>query len=259
MQRSAAAAAWTDVLNPLGKGGAVLVCEHASNFIPPEYSALGLDERTLRSHVAWDPGARDIALQMSEILDAPLVLQNASRLLYDCNRPPESAGAIPAKSEVFDIPGNAGLSEAARKERVATFYQPFRQTLGALLEDRLAQGTPTALVTIHSFTPVFHGSPRSVEIGVLHDSDARLADLMLSALAGPGDIEVARNQPYGPQDGVTHTLVEHGISRGLPNVMIEIRNDLISGKVEQAAMAQRIAAAIVSALSALRSANARGR
>jgi len=215
----------------LGGSGAapvVLVCEHASNRIPAKYAGLGLDDATRKSHVAWDPGASAVARRLAGALDAPLVESTVSRLVYDCNRPPEAPDAMPEKSEIHEIPGNRALSPQERAARVEEIYAPFRALLA---ETIAARPLPPALITIHSFTPVYHGSPRDVEIGILHDADSRLADAML---------ESAR---------VTHTLREHALPAGLQNVMIEIRNDLIAGEADQAEMAEMLARWLAHALS----------
>jgi predicted N-formylglutamate amidohydrolase len=234
--------------NEAGAGAFLIVCEHASNAIPAEYGTLGLDSEALQSHIAWDPGALPVARAMSAMLDAPLVAQRFSRLLYDCNRPPHEASAVPAVSEIHRVPGNEGLDDDARRKRAERFYHPFRVALADAIDARLA---PPAIVTIHSFTPVYHGVSRTVEIGILHDEDSRLADAVLSA-AGDGDGHVVRrNEPYGPQDGVTHTLREHALPRGLLNVMIEIRNDLIGDAGSQMAMSERLAGWLNGALAAM--------
>ncbi len=62
---------------------------------------------------------------------------------------------------------------------------------------------------------------------------------------------VRRNSPYGPADGVTHTLKLQALSRGLPNVMFEVRNDLVREGAQQAAMAERLGDLILAALAAL--------
>ncbi len=236
------------VTNPGGRAPLLLVCEHASNRFPPEFGDLGLTPEVQQSHVAWDPGAADVARHLAQALDAPLVESTVSRLIYDCNRPPESPSAMPADSEVFHIPGNAALTPAERARRVARVYDPFRSTL----QDRLdATPPPQALVTIHSFTPTWRGTPRRTEIGVLHDADSRLADLLLDSAAEFTDLLVERNAPYGPADGVTHTLKEHALPRGLPNVMLEIRNDLIATPRTQKAMAAMLTAWLVPALERL--------
>jgi len=225
------------VTNPSARAPVVLVCEHACNHIPAGLHSLGLSEDVQNSHVAWDPGAIEVANRLSVLLDARLVSSGVSRLVYDCNRPPSASSAMPAKSEVFDIPGNAGLSDADRAERVARYYDPFRTTLS----DTILGVKRPVLVTIHSFTPVYMGKPRDTDIGVLHDSDARLADVLLARAAAHSDLLFERNQPYGPQDGVTHTLKEHAIADGLLNVMLEIRNDLIATPKQQDAIAGMLA------------------
>lgn len=236
---------------PEGIGPVVLACEHASNAMPAAYDWLGLPPEARTAHIAWDPGALGVSRRLSERLDAPLVHQRASRLLYDCNRPPEAESAMPATSEVYAIPGNAELDEAERARRVARFYEPWRRTLAGVLGERRARLAPTALVTIHSFTPVYRGVPRSVEIGILHDADARLADALLAACAAAGGYDTRRNEPYGPQDGVTHTLLEHALPLGLPNVMIEVRNDLVGDEAGEARVAAWLGERLVEALASL--------
>lgn len=230
------------IINPGAKGAVLLVCEHASRQLPARLGTLGLTDEALISHIAWDPGALAVAEALSGLLDATLIHQRFSRLAYDCNRPPEAAGAMPETSEIYAIPGNKALSQDERDLRTRGLYLPFHAAIDACIAERQARGRETVLVTMHSFTPVYMGLPRAVEVGILHDSDSRLADLMLEN-AKPGPV-VRRNEPYGPADGVTHTLIRHGLANGLPNVMIEVRNDLINTPESQMAMAQYLADAI---------------
>ncbi|MCB9994635.1 MAG: N-formylglutamate amidohydrolase [Hyphomicrobiaceae bacterium] len=236
------------VLNASGAAPLVLVCEHASNFIPAELHDLGVDETVRLSHVAWDPGALGVATGLSRLLDAPLLVQNVSRLVYDCNRPPSEPSAVPEKSEIYTIPGNEALAPAERDLRAARYYEPFRHELMDLLDTAIARHGAPLLATIHSFTPVYFGQPRAVEIGILHDEDARLADFLLNAFTAAGHWNCQRNQPYGPSDGVTHTLREHALPRGLANVMIEIRNDLIATAEAQEKMGAMLAGHLASAI-----------
>lgn len=240
-----------DLINPAGRGGFVLVCEHAANFIPPALQGLGLAPGLDTSHIAWDPGALAVAREMARILDAPLVAQRVSRLVYDCNRPPEAASAIPEISEVHPVPGNAGLSPAARQARVDAVYLPFRDALAACLDARQGAGGAPAVVTVHSFTPVYMGRKREVEVGILHDTDHRFADAVLQQADAEPDLKVRRNQPYGPADGVTHTLQVHALPRGLENVMIEVRNDLVRDDASQRAIAAMLARWMVAARAGL--------
>jgi predicted N-formylglutamate amidohydrolase len=216
------------LINPDATASVVLVCEHASPMVPPDYGDLGVTQEVLQSHVAWDPGALAVAQVMAQRLQARLVAGGISRLVYDCNRPPEAPDAMPVKSEIYDIPGNVGLDQAAKARRVAQVYQPFRAKLAQVMDET----TDPILVTIHSFTPIYHGAIRDLDIGILHDTDRRLAEAMLST--DSSGLKVARNQPYGPEHGVTHTLKEHALAGGHLNVMIEIRNDLIRTPAQQA-------------------------
>jgi predicted N-formylglutamate amidohydrolase len=221
------------VENAGGRSEVLLVCEHASKRLPQRYGDMGLSEDALASHIAWDPGALAVARLMSEGLDAALIFQQFSRLVYDCNRPPQSPAAIRDVSEIFRIPGNENLSEVERSRRTTALYMPFHGTIRAEIAARRARGMETVLVTVHSFTPVYFGKQRPVEIGLLHDLDSRLADPMLEAAEANGGFRVERNAPYGPADGVTHTLEVHALPAGLLNVMIEIRNDLIENETGQ--------------------------
>jgi predicted N-formylglutamate amidohydrolase len=233
------------VVNRDGISPVIVVCEHASRFIPSELNSLGLDAEGAKSHIAWDPGAMAIAEGISRRLDAVLVASQVSRLVYDCNRPPGAEGAVPERSEFVDIPGNQNLGQAGRDIRIAQVYEPFRANLAAIIA---AANGPAIIVTIHSFTPIYNGKARDVELGILHDTDARLADAMLMNTHRHTLLDVRRNEPYGPEDGVTHTLHENAVRAGLHNVMIEIRNDLITTPREQDAMAATLSGWIISGL-----------
>lgn len=237
-----------EISNPEGTSPVLLVCEHASKRIPASLENLELDDKTANSHVAWDPGALSVSLKLSKFLDATLISARFSRLVYDCNRPPEAEGAMPSKSEVFLIPGNRNLTEANKNARVDEIYNPFKQAITDKVADRKSADRPTVLVTIHSFTSIYFGETRKVELGILHDSDSTLADTILN---GNADLKMRRNQPYGPEDGVTHTLKLHALPNGLLNVMIEIRNDLIVTTKEQKNMAAELSRMLNSALDRL--------
>lgn len=240
-----------DIHNRAGRGPVVLLCEHASHHIPEHYHELGLDPAYWHSHVAWDPGACAVALKLSHALEAPLVASRVSRLVYDCNRPPEAASAMPERSETIAVPGNFNLTQAQRADRVEAIYRPFCDAVARVLRERAARNVPTVLLTIHSFTPYYHGQARAVEIGILHDVDSRMADAILAQSHRLSHRKIQRNAPYGPEDGVTHSLTLHGIGNGLANVMIEIRNDLLATPDDQDAMAGELLQLVCPALATL--------
>lgn len=239
------------VENPEALSPFLLVCEHASRRLPEKMGTLGLSPDALSSHIAWDPGALAVSKLLVKNLDAALVYQRFSRLVYDCNRPPEAEAAMPSVSEVFEIPGNAAISAAERRARTDALYVPFRDELADFIAARKANGRPPVLVTMHSFTPVYHGRQRDVDVGILHDTDKRLAASMLAVAEKTKRYDVRRNEPYGPADGVTHTLIEHGVKNGLLNVMIEIRNDLIQDEAGQKVMAGYLTGLLGESLQAL--------
>ncbi|MCG8493716.1 MAG: N-formylglutamate amidohydrolase [Sneathiellales bacterium] len=233
------------VFNPEATGPVLLVCEHASAYIPEQYGHLGLADKDRLSHAVWDPGALETAEILAKELNAVLVNATHSRLLYDCNRAPDAVGAIPEKSEIFDIPGNTDLSNVEIHNRIEQYYTPFYDQVQ---RSREALGGSAVIVTIHSFTPVYHGEKRDVELGILHDEDARLADAILQSMDPENKLVVRRNEPYDASDGVTHTLKVHGVEPGLLNVMIEIRNDLVTTGEECREMAVMLNALIRKAL-----------
>ena len=224
----------------------VLVCEHASNAFPaPWDDGLGLSEDQRRAHIAWDPGALGVARGLAQALDGALIHARASRLIYDLNRPPHAPGAMPARSEIHDIPGNSAIPAAERLARTRAHYLPFHAALADLLACRLAQGLNPVLITVHSFTPIYFGQPRAVEFGLIHDADDRLARAICAQETG---LLTRLNEPYSAADGVAHMLARHATPLGLRHAMLEIRNDLIATPKAQAAMAARLAPAIKAAM-----------
>lgn len=233
-----------EVVNRQGASPYVLVCEHASNRLPKAAKGLGLPAEALNHHIAYDIGAEGVARLLSRLLDAPLVLQRFSRLVYDCNRPPESDGAMPEVSEVTSIPGNKNLSAEAKLQRLREIYWPFHQALADILDERACSTKKTIVVTIHSFTRVYKGKERAVELGILYDRDGGIAGKLIKAFP---NVDVRLNEPYGPKDGVLHTLNLHAAPRGLKSVMLEIRNDLIANERGQYEWAQRLSLPLVMA------------
>lgn len=221
------------VANRHGRSPYVLVCDHASNAMPAEFGFLGLAAEDLQRHIAWDPGAAPVARMMAKALDATLVESRISRLVVDCNRPLDAPDLIPELSETTVVPGNRNLGEEARAGRVALAYDPFHAAIEGVVGERLRAGRETRLVSIHSFTPIYRGISRPWHIGVIHDDDRRLSTPLIAKLQGLEDIVVGVNEPYSPEDRVYFTLERHARSRGLPCVMIEIRNDQIPAEAGQ--------------------------
>jgi len=192
-------------------------------------------------HIAWDPGAAEVARGLSARLDAPLVLGGYSRLVVDLNRPLRSPESMPAQSAGVRIPGNLNLSPRARAARVAALFVPYHQAVEHLL-DVLADRRPL-LMSIHSFSPEFGGRWRPWQVGVAYGRDRRLGDLMRNALAVERDLRIGDNQPYAIDNAFDYTLPTHGVGRGIAHVMIEIRQDELRGAAAVGTWVERLAEA----------------
>ncbi len=229
------------VLNPNGASDFVLTADHAGRRIPRRLGALGLAQRELTRHIAWDIGIAGVTERLSAALDAPAVFQAYSRLVIDCNRGHGVDSSIPTISEATRIPGNEGLTAQERAERQREIFAPYHETIRALLDARAKAGRRTALIAMHSFTPIFNGQYRATEIGVLFNRDDRLARALLEVLHETGDIAVGENDPYEVGDATDYGIPMHGERRGIPHVELEIRQDLIATMDGERHWADRLA------------------
>jgi predicted N-formylglutamate amidohydrolase len=233
-----------EILNENGRSPFVLICEHASNHIPAEYRKLGLEDRDLVRHIAWDIGAAEVTRALSKRLDAAAFLGGYSRLLIDLNRPLHVADSIPLRSEATDVPGNHSLSAAERERRAQLMFHPFQDSLHAHIQKRAADGRRNILIAIHSFTPVYLGQPRSWHAGVLFDKAEALGQAVIAQLSRDPMLNVGANVPYSVSAEADYALVVHGDLLGNPAVLIEIRNDLIADAAGVAEWADRLAQAL---------------
>ena len=227
--------------NAAGRSPFLLTCDHYGRLIPRVLGDLGLPERELTRHIAWDIGIAGVAEALSKQLDAHLIAQRYSRLVIDCNRPPHTAGSIPRISEATTIPGNEGLAREAAKIRRMQIFDPYHRRIDEIIDHRQQGGIPTVLVSLHSFTPVYAGIARPWHIGTLYQRDTNLPPLLLKLLRAEADLVVGDNEPYAVSDETDYTIPVHGEARGLMNTGIEIRQDLISDSAGESSWADRLA------------------
>jgi predicted N-formylglutamate amidohydrolase len=206
--------------------GLLILCDHASNVLPSEYGTLGLAPDQLERHIAYDIGAAALVEHLSRALDAPALLTKYSRLLIDPNRGDDDPTLIMRLSDGAVVPGNRHLTEAEREKRTRLYYTPYHRAIAAVIDRGIAAGAPPMLLSIHSFTESWKQVPRPWHIGILWDNDARLAGPLLEHFHAEGDLVVGDNEPY---TGKLHgdCLWQHGTQRGLPNAIVEVRQDLI--------------------------------
>lgn len=236
------------VLRESGASDFLFTADHAGKLIPRSLGNLGVAAPDLERHIAWDIGIAGVTERLSAALDATAALQTWSRLIVDCNRDPSWPSAMPELSEFTAIPGNRDLTEADRAARTAAIFSPYHDRIAALIDARAAAGRRTVLVAMHSFTPVFKGEPRKIEVGVLYFRRTRLAEIMLDLLRQEPDLTVGENAPYALTEASDYSIPFHAERRGLEHVEIEIRQDLIATPDGQADWANRFACWFATAL-----------
>jgi predicted N-formylglutamate amidohydrolase len=239
------------VLREDGRSALFLTADHAGRAIPRGLGRLGLADSELERHIAWDIGIAGVTERLSSALDATAVLQTYSRLVIDCNRNPAVPSSIPEISEATRIPGNLELTPGQRQARREAIFAPYHARIRSLLDARQAARRHTVYVAMHSFTPVFKGESRAMQVGVLYNRDARLACIMLDLLRAEPDLVVGDNAPYAVSDVTDYGVPEHAERRGLPHVEIEIRQDLIATATGQTAWAARFERLLRTALERL--------
>jgi predicted N-formylglutamate amidohydrolase len=223
--------------------GALIICDHASNTIPPGYGTLGLARETLGRHIAYDIGAAEVTRALAAQLGAPAVLSTYSRLIIDPNRGLDDPTLVMRYSDGAIVPGNAYIDAVEIARRSRRFWTPYRQEIAATVDAMTATGEPPAVISIHSFTAIWRGLSRPWKIGVLWDRDERIPKPLLEALLAEPDLcadDVGDNEPY---DGALagDTIDATATSRGLANALIEIRQDLIAKRNKGMAWGERIA------------------
>jgi predicted N-formylglutamate amidohydrolase len=237
--------------NESGDSVFFLTCEHAGRAFPRQLGTLGLPEAETLRHIAWDIGIGAVGRELSLLLNAAVILQTYSRLVIDCNRDPKVPSSIPEISEATEIPGNRSLDEAERAARVDAIFRPYHNAIAAALDRRAAANRASALVALHSFTPIFKGVSRPWHVAVLFNRDRRLAHALAELLRAEGDLMVGENEPYQVSDLTDYTVPVHGERRGLPHVEIEIRQDLITEAAGQRQWAERLARVLPAAYTQL--------
>jgi predicted N-formylglutamate amidohydrolase len=216
----------------------LVTCDHAANTVPQTIAGgdLGLDGADMERHIAYDIGAAGVSRALAERLNGPAIFSNFSRLVIDPNRGEDDPTLLMKLYDGTIIPANRNADHAEREHRLNTCYRPYHDALA-----KLAARPATVVVSIHSFNPQLRGrAPRPWQIGVLYAQDKRLAAPLLDRLRREPDLTVGDNEPYSghlPGDAIDR----HALQQGRPNVLIELRNDLIADAAGQQAWADRLA------------------
>jgi len=214
----------------------VFTCEHASNRLPAPWSWTEADQRLIEMHWAFDLGIAALTRELAVSMGAGAALSRFTRLLVDPNRPLESDTLFREVADGLPVQLNQGLTEQDRMHRIEGYYRPFHEAAARLV----AQSPGAMVVGMHSFTPLYEGEPREVEIGVLYDDDDAMGEAWAEILA-QSPYEVRRNQPYTGKKGMMYSPQHHATSQGRVAVEMEIRQDLASDPVHRAAIRKWLA------------------
>jgi predicted N-formylglutamate amidohydrolase len=233
------------VTNEGGRSPFVIVADHAGKYLPRRLQMLGLQQADCERHIAWDIGAGAVSCLLGDVLGAVVIRQNYSRLVIDCNRMPGSETSVVELSELTTVPGNRALNKVQMEARVREIFQPYHDRIAGELDRRRQADRPTALIAVHSFTPVFKAIARPWHVGVLYNRDPRFANILMDLLRCEQGLVVGDNEPYGVTDASDYTIPIHGEQRDLHHVAFEIRQDLITGEAgqRQCGLVRAIAAA----------------
>ena len=233
-----------ELVNPDGDPGFLVICDHASNALPPGYGSLGLDAAEFSRHIAHDIGAGAVSRGLAARLGCPAVLARFSRLLIDLNRGADDPTLVMKLSDGAIIPANRDVDafqdKAEFARRLTQFHEPYHAAVAGAISRARAGGAAPAILSIHSFTPVWRGAPRPWHVGILWDRDDRLPAPLLEGLRREPGLVVGDNEPYsGELKG--DCLYRHGTRNGLPHALVEIRQDLVADARGQEEWAERLA------------------
>jgi predicted N-formylglutamate amidohydrolase len=226
------------IVNPGGKSRFLLTADHAGRAIPRALGDLGVSAADMGRHIAWDIGIEGVTRRLAEALDATAILQTYSRLVVDCNRPPNVPSSFPEVSESTPIPGNIGLTAAQKQARQEAIFDPYHAEISRLIE---ARGEKPIYVAMHSLTPVYFEVARGMHVAVLYNRNPRLSHALAALLRHEGGLVVEENNPYRVTDQTDYGVPVHAERGGLDYLELEIRQDLIRDQGGQAEWAARLA------------------
>lgn len=242
------------ITNPDGKAAGVIVCDHASNKVPSRLNGLGLTPACLNYHISYDIGAEGVAQRLAPVLDMPAIFSGFSRLVIDMNRPTDDFTSIREISDAHVVPGNRGLTARDHKQRQEELFNPYHDAVEGLVAgkrrraDELGLEAPV-IISVHSCTDEMRGVKRPWHIGVLYNHDERLAKATIAALEAQNpDLTIGDNKPYSGLDAYGYTIERHALPAGLPNVLFEVRQDLIGTEEGQAQYAEILGKALAAVL-----------
>ena len=198
----------------------VLSCEHASEHLPRPWQWSLDDRRLIGSHWAFDLAAAELTEELAAATGGAAVLARFSRLLIDANRPPDSPSLFRNSAEGKSIDLNQGIEPADSLLR-RRYWQAYHEAV----DNMVASSAVSLVLAVHSFTPVYEGERRQLEVGVLFDKSQAQAESLAEAYARAG-FAVQLNEPYSGKQGFIYAAHHHATRHGKRALEIELRQDL---------------------------------
>ncbi len=244
-----------EILNVKSEKPLILICDHASNYVPPEYNDLGLNKDQLNQHIGWDIGAANLTRKISKIINATAILCGTSRLIIDANRSPADKSCIPTISDNIVIPINKNISKIDRLDRIKKFFWPYHNAISTVIRNYKEQSeypkNIPLIFSIHTFAPVISSqkeNERPWHAGVLWNRDPRVSYPLIKLLKNhPEKFVIGDNEPYSGQE-YYYSLDFHAGNDGLPHCAIEVRQDLVKTTIGSDCWAKIISNSLVEIL-----------
>ena len=221
------------------KSSLLIIVDHASNFIPPNYKNLGLPKKLTESHIAYDLNILNLSKCINSHLKSEIIYGEYSRLVIDLNRGKNDPTLIPSISDKKLITGNVGINSKEYNYRKNFFYNHYHSRIDKLINTKKIK----LIISMHSFNPYFKGKKRNTEIGILSNKDRRYSDLLIKQMKKLKKYKIGDNIPY-KGDLIGDTLYKHGLKKNILHSLIEVRNDLINSEIKVNKMARFIVSSL---------------
>lgn len=217
--------------------------EHASNRIPIPLTTIPDDLPWLSTHWALDIGCHELVRQLTLETSSCAVMARFSRLVCDPNRHRNRHDFVVARVNGYSLSFNKHIDELEVIRRIADYYDPFHNAFDSLITRRKTHSHPFALISVHSFTPVWKHKLRTMDIGLLYDQCAPLANDLGDALRKQG-FYVAYNEPYSGRFGLMYSVERQGEKHQIPYLELEFNQAILCTQKRITDVARRVCAAL---------------
>jgi len=207
----------------------VITCEHAFNVLPDEYSWTEHDKNYfVNEHWGYDIGAFDMADALAKELKCVFVHSLYSRLLIDPNRTIVADTLFRKKGDGQEVDLNKDLTYEEEQKRIKKYFLSYYEALREVSKKVNA----TYIISTHSFTHMYEGQMRFLEVGVLYGNEsAQFAHSIKEGLNNKGYKSEA-NKPYDglKTQGAIQSLIFAKCPVKREGITFEFRNDILSDR-----------------------------